>query len=385
MLWLEDQPIAFITIPPEHKLGRGPGGHTECTLPKSITNAILVQPGFPHPVPVPSSSVHRIVAVQEKDWGLLATQNIAAGKLILAERALLITLCEARPVRPEHIPKNKMREQDLKAAFWVRATRYDNELMRLLSCMPREKARVAHSQMRKRMMLGRELKETFREIPDNDNKEYECFSVCETLSHVNHSCRPNAVVTFDLPCFSFRLHAAWPIPAGAEITISYINQYAPTETCQQLLELFYNFTCTWDACRDPRTDERRHSLIWSPPGVGYYHDLTSWLVDYKRALPDDYLMKPCRDMVMLIEKEQLQAGDNYGEYVGILCMAYGVLGDREGYLWARSRGRHVPVQMGRPSFGFNTYRAFMPEKPEMHPFWRLCQQTSPRSLSTCLT
>ncbi|TFY76636.1 hypothetical protein EWM64_g7377 [Hericium alpestre] len=350
MLWLEDQPIAFITIPPEHKLGRGPSGHTECVLPKSIMNAILMQLGFSHPVPVPSSSVHHIAAVRGKGWGLLAMQNIAMGKLILAEHVLLITLCEARPVRPEHTPKNKMSEQDLKAAFWARATCYENELMHLLSCMPRKKAGMYCALPNAQtydgapgpmwgvmctnfLELGQELKETFRKISDDNNKEYECFGMYEMLSCVNHSCRPNAVVTFDLPSFSFTLHATQPIPAGAEITISYINQYAPIEMHQQLLELFYNFTCTCNACCDPWTDEWHHPLIWSPPVVGYYYDLTSWLVDYERALPDDYLTKPCRNMVMLIEKEQLQAEEDYGEYLGILCMAYNVLGDCESYLW----------------------------------------------------
>ena len=68
---------------------------------------------------------------------------------------------------------------------------------------------------------------------------------------VNHSCTPNAMQSFSQQRIIFR--ALQPIPAGTEITISYIELAATrSERRQQLLDQYYfDIDCDWQVGPTP--------------------------------------------------------------------------------------------------------------------------------------
>ena len=66
------------------------GGATQCILYPGLKERILSQPGFPQPVPAPTSPAHRLGPAPGAGIGMYATRAIAAGELILSERPLLV-------------------------------------------------------------------------------------------------------------------------------------------------------------------------------------------------------------------------------------------------------------------------------------------------------
>ncbi|KAG9445810.1 hypothetical protein H6P81_011938 [Aristolochia fimbriata] len=66
------------------------------------------------------------------------------------------------------------------------------------------------------------------------------------ISIINHSCLPNSVLVFEEKIAVVR--AVSPIPEGTEVTISYIETAASTETRQKALKEQYLFTCKCPRC-----------------------------------------------------------------------------------------------------------------------------------------
>lgn len=72
------------------------------------------------------------------------------------------------------------------------------------------------------------------------------------ISIINHSCLPNAVLVFEGR--SAVVRAVQHIPAGAEVSISYIETAGSTMTRQKTLKENYLFTCTCSRCVKVVTD-----------------------------------------------------------------------------------------------------------------------------------
>ncbi|KAL8730618.1 MAG: hypothetical protein Q9166_003931 [cf. Caloplaca sp. 2 TL-2023] len=71
-----------------------------------------------------------------------------------------------------------------------------------------------------------------------------CLSTSAAL--LNHSCNPNCMFIFSGASLSIRsLH---PIPAGNELTISYVDVTAPSHRRQEELRPMYYFDCTCEYC-----------------------------------------------------------------------------------------------------------------------------------------
>lgn len=74
-------------------------------------------------------------------------------------------------------------------------------------------------------------------------------AVFAKIARLNHSCVPNAQGNFDHPRGMFDIHAMRAVPAGEEITISYLpEQGSPRALRQEKLEAGYNFECACPAC-----------------------------------------------------------------------------------------------------------------------------------------
>ncbi|TFY83504.1 hypothetical protein EWM64_g520 [Hericium alpestre] len=171
--------------------------------------------------------------------------------------------------------------------------------------------------------------------PGNTSEDDEKLSgVCEVLSRINHSCRPNAVVDFHIPSFTYVLTAARTIPAGTEITRTYIENAEPAADRQLALRP-YGFRCRCAACASPRvSDLRRWQIVKDAceplPAV------RAWMRD--PALTDDHLIRVSKRVLQLGQEEGMEASAGfYGAHLLQLTLSYAALGERERYLEARER------------------------------------------------
>eukprot|EP00933_Yihiella_yeosuensis_P003093 TRINITY_DN10547_c0_g1_i2.p1 TRINITY_DN10547_c0_g1~~TRINITY_DN10547_c0_g1_i2.p1 ORF type:complete len:377 (-),score=63.87 TRINITY_DN10547_c0_g1_i2:69-1199(-) len=83
------------------------------------------------------------------------------------------------------------------------------------------------------------------------------------VSRFNHSCSPNLEQSWDEDAGEAHLIAAEEIPAGEELTISYIELRLPREERRQRLRENYGFECHCSACSRPdveASDNRRTQL-----------------------------------------------------------------------------------------------------------------------------
>ena len=67
-------------------------------------------------------------------------------------------------------------------------------------------------------------------------------------SRINHSCRPNATVSWNSQTGCVAVHATADIPAGGEVLISYHDQWVPDRDERQQSLRVYDFICTCPYC-----------------------------------------------------------------------------------------------------------------------------------------
>ena len=82
-----------------------------------------------------------------------------------------------------------------------------------------------------------------------------CFEVRDKVSaislkasRVNHSCVPNAFFSWNENLHRMTIHAIVDIPAGEEITVSYVFTFFSLEYRQKLFREYYGFNCDCPAC-----------------------------------------------------------------------------------------------------------------------------------------
>jgi len=83
------------------------------------------------------------------------------------------------------------------------------------------------------------------------------FGLFSNAAMVNHSCAPNMVASFHLTPHhppSLRMRTVTAVPAGDELTISYIDVGATTAARQEELAKSYCFTCNCNRCGDFERD-----------------------------------------------------------------------------------------------------------------------------------
>ncbi|TFY76104.1 hypothetical protein EWM64_g7907 [Hericium alpestre] len=344
---------------------------------------ILTQPGFLHPVPEPRAPALRVATVEGKRLGLFTTRDIDAGEVIFAERALLIVssvewcMTFAGNERGAEFRAHAIRDKEAVMKALVKTLPHEKRAAyrALPNVHPRDECGplwgVARTNGSGIMPLLLAMV-----VPDMvEHEQLKFLGVCETLSHLNHSCRPNAALHFDLSSFAFMLHAVRSIPAGTEITGSYTDLLAPTAARQAILATF-RFQCTCASCVNSETSDRRRRELAKSPALEQAAMLP-WLLN-KGNLPDDYLTKPSLRALELLRQEGAEASKAYSMHLSQLCLAYAALGDRERYLDARKRS--VGLVQGIRPIKIEGFRDMAPAVPEMHPFWRVRMQAGPRSM-----
>ena len=158
----------------------------------------------------------------------------------------------------------------------------------------------------------------------------------DTRNH-NLSCSPNAFQRWDLPSFTYSIHAVRPILAGEQIFISYLDPFEPCRIRQKDLLRKYSFKCTCPSCslspaESAKSDRIRYILRQKRDPTDE-RDLLAWATN--PLLPDDHIIKPSLSAVEMMNQEGIYV-DVWDYHYQRLCKAYCALANEpEAMRWAK--------------------------------------------------
>ncbi|TFY78318.1 hypothetical protein EWM64_g5700 [Hericium alpestre] len=353
-----------------------PDGVVECAIPAWMKEPICRQPGFPHPVPSSASPAHELVDIPGSGIGMRATRPITAGDIIYAERPLAIL-----PVKwiSTNVPPNgefatyeewyqyaMIEREELLKVVLARMAPENQAAYRALANSHKCDGSSPLSGVLCTNSYALGMDPWFDIVPDiaeRDEYQTTLCGVCEELSRINHSCGPNAKVSFHMPSFSFVLTAVRDIPVGGEITVSYCKLTVPTSERQKYLAP-YGFTCTCKACSSPNISDTRRATI-AASRQDPEDAIRAWLSNKKLA--KDHLIKDSLQMMQLLEDEGLEVNWRYKGHAAVLAMVCAATGQRKNYLQARKKVMALSMACV-PGKGC-WLMELLPEVPEHQEFW----------------
>ncbi|KAF7357576.1 Aldehyde dehydrogenase [Mycena sanguinolenta] len=338
---------------------------TECIFFAGSKEIVINTPGFPQPLVHPAKPTFRLGTVPGKGVAVFSMRDLKMGDLILCERPLLIS------VRGVPTPENPNFTEEMflqhTMNFFEKCVAFAVDRMR-----PKDKAAFmalanSHTEDGSGPCVGvirtnglgvSGLLPSKTDLPSNIYS-----ATCKDISRLNHSCSPNTSTHFDKPSLSHRLYAVRDIPAGEELTFSYVDTENPTTERQKNLKP-YGFVCTCSACTDPASDARRATIETSAPNVLLWATLD-------RTLPDDWIFTKAHQQLELLTIEKLEHHSRFADATRAVMEAYICLGDTENAsVWAAKvhkqvwAGEYQHANIGSLLDPGNTaaYKA--------HPYWR---------------
>lgn len=174
----------------------------------------------------PVSSLWRLDTIPGKGKGLIATQNITPGTLILSDSPLITTEC---------ITSIETTEKDLARALKALPKDHQREFLSLHNNYPGKGSPLSNIVRSNGYPLG----------PGS-----EVGGVFPNVSRMNHSCRPNAKHTWNEKLKQQTVYAIHPIAEGEELYLSYLAGGTSEERKETLKEHF-GFDCTCELCSLP--------------------------------------------------------------------------------------------------------------------------------------
>ncbi|KAJ7202596.1 hypothetical protein GGX14DRAFT_370187 [Mycena pura] len=342
--------------------------YADATTETAALLDVGVQRLLPTPVPVPRAttcskgatfSIRPAGSAREdrhRGLGVFAAQAIPAGGIILVERPVLVAPYiigpGTQPPTESELFAILLRRLSLETAARVVA---------LANCRPAAECDDLVGIVRTNAIA------ITLAVPAGPHPELAAHrGVFLNASRCNHSCAPNARHDWDPTSLSLALTAVRPIPAGDEITVSYIPLEQPLSARRALLQATYNFACACTACVRPAaaaaSDAARAELrsFWERTPA-----FETWVAD--RRLRDTLLADAHARAVALIEAEGLEGLTEYARHLDALAMAYGALGDVgrfRAWAWRARDARPVgDADAARVLQGWITH-------PETFPVWR---------------
>ncbi|KAI0752933.1 hypothetical protein C8Q80DRAFT_1267396 [Daedaleopsis nitida] len=252
-------PISDVVIPniPPDNTVLGTLGYCEMsqpqelafTVPSHLRTAMLlfegmpreirrVYPTIPNPFTAPSPPVHKIQSTEGAGLGVVASTNIARGQTIIQERPLFLL--------PVWIPASTVQQAVVALDSVVNLMRPENK--DALYALSNAKGSEAPSHLKGIIDTNALAIPTL--LPGYPARY---SAVGRDTSRINHSCSPNATYSWDLETLTITVRALFPIRAGEQVTISYINATEVYDRRQEELRSKYNFTCKCTACRQEPT------------------------------------------------------------------------------------------------------------------------------------
>ncbi|RPD53882.1 SET domain-containing protein [Lentinus tigrinus ALCF2SS1-7] len=298
------------------------------------TDCVLLQLKNRNEIPLPHLepeseaapvSSYLIADAGSSGFGVFASTPIERGDLIMRERPLLVypqLVPFHRNLPPEHA------YPELEEALSRLPTHRRESFFRLVNSHPEEPSRVKGIIDTNALHIG---------LLPGSTQQYA--AVCKDTSRINHSCSPNAAYRFDLDTFSIEVRALFPIPAGSQVFISYIDPAQSRAARQQALS-DYGFVCACAYCSltgpELAQSETRRGLIARADADHAARDaaLERWARD--PIMPDDYINRVDKMYMDLFEAEQLYYEPVWEGFATRLCKACCAVEDAEGaQMWAR--------------------------------------------------
>lgn len=171
-------------------------------------------------------SLWKLDAIPGKGKALIATQDIAPGTLILSDPPLITTEC---------ITSEETTEKDLGRALRALPKDSQRAFLSLHNNYPGEKNPLSNIIRSNGYPLG---------------PESGAGGIFANVSRINHSCRPNAKHSWNAILKKQTVYALRPIPAGEEITLSYLPG-GTSEERQEILKSHFRFDCKCELCSLP--------------------------------------------------------------------------------------------------------------------------------------
>ncbi|KAG6819036.1 hypothetical protein H0H93_016066 [Arthromyces matolae] len=245
------------TVPPPNVVAEVGEDFSVCQFSNQETVDFIFSKdfNFPSAVPKVQKPCHRL-GPSFGGLGLFATKPLSLGDLIYAERPLLV----APPILEGYIlgdgDTHISEEETQLALSAVYEQGFRDALDRMqphrqaaylsLSDVYQNPVEPLHGIYRTNC-IGVDLGV---DCQPEDGADLQHGVIMAQLSRLNHSCIPNAAITFSPSSFSVQLHAIRTIAEGEEIFVNYTRVTRPAEVRQQTLDDF-KFKCTCPACTNP--------------------------------------------------------------------------------------------------------------------------------------
>lgn len=179
------------------------------------------------------------------------------------------------------------------------------------------------------------------------------------VSRLNHDCRPNLAFRIDEK-LAHRTYAVREIPAGEELTLSYMNPFEAHAVRQQHVLQSWGFKCTCRQCALPEDEIRE-----SDARLGEIDELEAELGNFASKKAS---VKMVEQLLDLYRKERLEAKIN-GAYV-LAALNYNLAGDAKN----ATKYAQLAVETGIIEFGpeADDVKAMevLAKNPKNHFTWR---------------
>ena len=206
-----------------------------------------------------TSDIVRLQALTNKGFGLVATRDITASELIVAESPLLkVKLSPEGNLEGQFVAEKR----EFVCPTLVQALNKlpDNDLFKFYTLADSCSGNLAQGFGLDPGHPG--FKTNYGIIKTNsfsmDFQNQTCLTVFPTISRLNHSCQPNCNHYWSSGSL-FKVRAIRDIAVGEELTISYMSplqraDFHCRESRRKILSEEFGFDCGCNLCQDSETD-----------------------------------------------------------------------------------------------------------------------------------
>ncbi|KAF9474370.1 SET domain-containing protein [Pholiota conissans] len=280
----------MVTVPPRGSPAAvDENDYTEWLTYEDTRRRIFNTPGFPKPVPKPTSELplYEVKTTPNMGLGTFAKRDIKAGELVFAERPLSGIPADTNILRfptpgvPSMLVKRKVLQKEAEKMIEASVDRMSPENQAALKALANIHTGDGTPQFIGLYYSNSFLVDSVYDGPEQSAADVDVASkysfVGKNISRINHrqvievppdlyfifivfsrSCLPNVIRHFDLEAFAFTVRATNDIKAGEQLFISYcITEVSVAERRTELAQ--YDFVCECRVCIDatPESDKFR--------------------------------------------------------------------------------------------------------------------------------
>ncbi|GAB1320204.1 hypothetical protein MFIFM68171_10414 [Madurella fahalii] len=270
---------------------------------------------------------YKVQEIPGKGMGVVATEHIRRGDLIIANTLSLLIDLEAYS-----LPKDEYLQLEAAAVDHLPSA----HRAALLALSTHDEANLPHAEHIDKLIDTN----SFNIYPDDGDEEGSdtMFGVFPEISRMNHDCRPNADYRFDRDTLAQYVTALRDIFPGEEITLTYIDPEMKRAARMKKLHNNWGFKCTCPLCTlDKHRADASDARIAQ---IGWLWDETR----EERGSPEMAEL-----IISLYEQEKLWGKIPAAYYFA--ATEYNGAGDP----WTAMKYAHLAIEVGIPSLGVNSH------------------------------